>query len=111
MENSSVVKPIDIKQNGPLALEINWSDAHKSVYSTYELRLGCRCAHCVDEWSGKLRLEKNLIPKDIHPLTLEGVGRYGIKINWSDGHSTGIYSFDYLRKICPCDVCKNKVEN
>ena len=35
-------------------------------------------------------------------LNVEAVGHYAIKIDWSDGHNTGIYSFDHLRKICPC---------
>jgi len=33
------------------------------------------------------------------------VGNYAIQIEFTDGHSTGIYSFDYLRTICPCDAC------
>jgi len=39
-------------------------------------------------------------------LNVEAVGHYAIRIDWSDGHSSGIYSFDHLRKICGCAVCK-----
>jgi len=39
-------------------------------------------------------------------LSVESVGSYAIRIDWSDGHSTGIYSFDHFRKICPCEACK-----
>ncbi len=39
-------------------------------------------------------------------LNVEPVGHYAIRIEWSDGHNTGIYSFDHLRKICPCETCK-----
>jgi DUF971 family protein len=39
-------------------------------------------------------------------LSIEPVGSYAIRIDWSDGHSTGIYSFDHFRKICPCAACK-----
>ena len=39
-------------------------------------------------------------------LHVEEVGTYAIRIDWSDGHNTGIYSFDHLRQICPCNVCK-----
>ena len=53
-------------------------------------------------------------PDDLFPmykpalkmLSVEPVGSYAIRINWSDGHSTGIYSFDHFRKICPCAECK-----
>ena len=38
--------------------------------------------------------------------SLEPVGNYAIRINWSDGHSTGIYSYDHLRRICPCEECR-----
>jgi DUF971 family protein len=39
-------------------------------------------------------------------LHVEPVGQYAIRIDWSDGHNTGIYSFDHLRKICPCESCR-----
>ena len=106
MENSSVVTPIDIRQTGPLELGITWSDEHLSFYATRDLRLDCRCANCVDEWSGTIKVKKELVPPDVHPLNIESVGRYGLRIDWSDGHSTGIYTFDYLREICGCKKCK-----
>ncbi len=45
------------------------------------------------------------IPQDIRALKIAPVGQYGIHIDWSDGHTTGIYAFDLLRKMCPCTVC------
>ena len=42
----------------------------------------------------------------VYPLEIEYVGRYALRFQWSDGHSTGIYPFDMLRRICPCDVCE-----
>ena len=110
MENSTLLTPLEINQAGPLELEIKWADGHRSLYSTYDLRVGCRCANCVDEWSGKLRISEGSISRDVHPLTIEAVGRYGIKVQRSDGHSTGIYSFDYLRSLCGCGICKQKVK-
>jgi DUF971 family protein len=35
-------------------------------------------------------------------LSVEPVGNYAIRIHWSDGHSTGLYSWEHLRNICPC---------
>ena len=46
---------------------------------------------------------------DYPALNVEAIGAYAVKIDWSDGHKTGIYSFDYLRKICQCDACKDPV--
>ena len=45
------------------------------------------------------------VPDDIRALDIELVGRYAIQFTWSDGHSTGIYSFETLREICPCPEC------
>ncbi len=39
-------------------------------------------------------------------LGVEPVGNYAIRINWSDGHSTGIYSYEHFRAICQCEECK-----
>ena len=41
-------------------------------------------------------------------LNVEALGHYSIRIDWSDGHNTGIYSYDHLRKICSCAECKAK---
>ncbi|MBI4388426.1 MAG: DUF971 domain-containing protein [Candidatus Omnitrophica bacterium] len=109
MENSSVVTPISITQAGPLELEIKWADGHRSLYAAHALRLRCRCANCVDEWSGTQRISVDQIPADVHPLSVESVGRYGLRIAWSDGHSTGIYAFDYLRTLCGCEICKREI--
>ncbi len=38
--------------------------------------------------------------------SVEPVGSYAVRIYWNDGHSSGIYSFDHLRNICPCAECK-----
>ncbi len=102
---SEIAIPTEIKQAGPQELGIKWSDGHDSVYGCYNLRLHCRCANCVDEWNGAARLNREMVPTDVHPLTIESVGRYGLKINWSDGHSTGIYAYQSLRDYCECSLC------
>jgi DUF971 family protein len=43
--------------------------------------------------------------------SVEAVGSYAIRVYWNDGHSSGIYSFDHLRRICPCAECRAKREN
>jgi len=40
-----------------------------------------------------------------HPLAIVAVGQYAIRLAWSDGHASGVYSYDYLRRICPCSKC------
>ncbi len=46
------------------------------------------------------------VNQGIAPASLELVGRYAIRIWWQDGHSSGIYTFDYLRDLCPCQECR-----
>ena len=41
-------------------------------------------------------------------VEVEAVGNYAIRINWSDGHNAGIYSFEHFRKICPCPECQGQ---
>jgi len=91
--------PTDIRQHGATELAIQWSDGTESHYDVRELRLACACAHCVDEWSGEHRLDPASVPHDVHPIQVRSVGRYAIGVEWSDGHSTGIYSFKQLREL------------
>ncbi|OGW85097.1 MAG: hypothetical protein A3C35_02615 [Omnitrophica bacterium RIFCSPHIGHO2_02_FULL_46_11] len=105
MGNQQILIPLEIKQADRDTLLIRWQDGHESKYPSGYLRELCRCAGCVDEWSGAKRFDPSEIPADIHPLQIQGVGRYGIRVNWSDGHNTGIYTFQYLREICPCAKC------
>ncbi len=87
------------KKTDGKALIIHWNDGAKSEFGFSELRSVCPCAVCVNEWTGERMLDPAGIPKDIHPLKIHSVGRYAMGIHWSDGHSTGIYSYDFLRKL------------
>ncbi len=87
-------------------LRIEWDQhGHEGFYPARELRLACPCAGCVEEMSGRPRLDPVSIPLEVSPLGVALVGAYGIKIQWSDGHSTGIYTFERLRQSCPCARC------
>ena len=86
---------------------IEWDTAgHQSWFPARTLRLACPCAACVDEMSGRRLLDPQAIRDDIRPVSLGLVGGYGLRIQWSDGHGTGIYTFERLRSSCPCDVCR-----
>jgi len=103
------MKPIpkEIKSKTDL-LRILWSDGHASLYEPRDLRLACRCAACVDEWTNESLVQSERVPPDVKPLAIEVMGHYAIHIDWSDGHNTGIYTYDYLREVCACDECKQK---
>lgn len=83
--------------NGELG--IAWSDDRESYHPAFELRCACRCASCVDELTGRRLLDASDVPRDVRALEIHPVGNYGISIVWSDGHQTGIYTFERLREL------------
>lgn len=95
----AAITPRKIRQTGPRELAIVWADGHESHYDVRDLRLACACAHCINEWTGESRLDPSSVPLDVHPVKIEGVGRYAIQIEWSDGHGSGIYTFARLRAL------------
>lgn len=85
---------------------IEWDEqGHEGFYPARSLRLACPCAGCVEEVSGRPLLDPDRVPADIRPLSLALVGAYGLRVHWSDGHATGIYTFEQLLRLCPCDRC------
>jgi DUF971 family protein len=80
-------------------LSIRWGDGVTSEYEPWLLRTRCPCAGCVDEMTGVRTLRAESVPRDIHPQAIHYVGRYALQFVWSDGHSTGIYTFELLRKL------------
>jgi len=94
---SAVVK--EIRQAGPRTLEIEWADQTVSRFDVRQLRLACPCANCIDELTGKKTLDPATIPEDVKPVNIKSVGSYAISISWSDGHDTGIYSFERLKQM------------
>lgn len=91
--------PRSIRQLDAETLSITWTDGVESRYGVRDLRLACGCAECIDEWSGEPKLDPKKIPKDVRPKRIESVGRYAIQIAWSDGHDSGIYPFERLRRL------------
>ncbi len=91
--------PEQMEWKGGTVLKIQWKDGHESLYPWAQLRAACPCAACRE---GK-PLE---VDAAIHPVDVQPVGRYAIGIRWSDGHSTGIFSHEYLRSLCTCEACR-----
>lgn len=97
-------------------LEIDWQDGHRSAWTFAWLRDACPCATCVDERKNEGRRigqpkskPSELLPMykaPAKPASAHGVGRYALQFNWQDGHSGGIYSWEYLRRNCQCAECR-----
>ena len=80
-------------------LRIRWDDGVQTEASARELRLGCPCAACVEEWSGRRIVQAEQIPADVAISSVDAVGNYAVSIAFSDGHSTGIFSWKTLRGL------------
>ena len=95
---------------------IEWKDGHLSRYMFPFLRDACPCALCDEERTKSGREagqpvqtapgELLMYKAAAKPVSAEGVGKYAIKFNWNDGHQLGIYSWRWLRDICPCEECR-----
>jgi len=80
--------------------EFHWEDGRVSRLPFRYVRGECPCASCIDEWTGRRLLDLDTIPEDIKPTECSFTGNYALKIAWSDGHSTGLYTWDHLAEIC-----------
>lgn len=78
---------------------IKWPDGAVSRIPNKALRLACQCALCVQEFTGEPLLDPAGVPDDIRAEQVEPLGHYAVSIAWNDGHSSGIYSWEHLRRV------------
>ena len=99
------VQPTQLERVGDSELKITWSDGEQRLYRLRELRDRCPCATCREkraQQSTKPSLLPVLRETDMQPLRLLGmkpVGNYAYGIHFSDGHDTGIYTFELLKSL------------
>jgi DUF971 family protein len=123
-------KPASVKVHvsSGAGVDVTWSDGHSSHFEFAYLREQCPCAMCNDEREKKAEQQQNdeqlkrenaaqtpapaldspLLPifkAKLRAHAAHAVGNYALQIDFNDGHTTGIYSFDFLRTICPCQDC------
>jgi len=82
------------------ALLVSWADGLARKLPLVELRAQCMCARCVDEITGERIVDLEGIDPAIAITDLSLVGNYALKIVWSDGHSSGLYTWAHLRQLC-----------
>jgi DUF971 family protein len=78
---------------------VGWSDNSEVEITFHRLRCACPCAGCIDEMTGIKILNEASVPADIAPVQLAYSGNYAMKVTWSDGHNTGLYSWEFLQKL------------
>lgn len=116
MERFEDAEPQDIRVGRERhEVAIRWRDGHESRYSFDLLRRSCPCALCVDQRAGAAKpaaltlLSGPVVkPGEVRPREVKAVGRYAINFAWSDGHDAGIYTYGYLRRLCPCPACREE---
>lgn len=86
-------------------LRLTWTDGHQAEFDYTYLRGYCPCAGCQGHGTSTVEFRQPASP--VEPIDIRPVGNYAISIHWSDAHDTGIYRFDFLRRICPCESCRS----
>ena len=109
-------KSVKVHLTAGTGVEIEWQDGHVSEYTFPFLRDACPCAMCTEERQNAGRQpgdavrpgpgELVMFKASAKPTSAEPVGKYAIKFKWNDGHELGIYSWNWLREICPCEECQ-----
>jgi DUF971 family protein len=94
-----MLEPLQIVEENDSEISITWSDDVVTNYRASNLRRSCPCAGCVNEWTGEKMLDDKNIPDDLSFDHISIVGRYALNFHFSDGHDTGIFSFNFLRNL------------
>ena len=109
-------KSVQVHLTAGTGLDVEWKDGHRSSYSFQFLRDACPCALCDDERTKAGRRPGDpprtapgalpMFKAAAKALSAEQVGKYALRFQWNDNHDLGIYSWAYLREVCPCEECR-----
>ena len=114
---ASAITPakVQVMKSEGTGVFIDWKDGHQSEWTFAWLRHACPCATCNEERMQSGRVLGVAKPRPGGPLVLyeapprptevTPVGKYAVRFKWNDGHESGIYSWEYLRRVCQCDAC------
>ncbi len=95
--NQSVIK--SMCQSDDHTLSIVWGDGKEEHFRFSDLQKNCPCANCLDENTGKKLLDLKTVKENVRASSIRPVGRYGLQFQFTSGCSTGIYSFESLRRM------------
>lgn len=103
-------KPENIEiSNSDQEMVVEWADGHTSVYPLFGLRKNCPCVECrgghgqMDSFDRELFFVEGSRTYKVE--NVQQVGNHALKIFWDDGHSSGMYQWETLRNLCPCEEC------
>ena len=95
MQSNPTAVQLDLGAN---ELRVTWADDDASVFSGARLRFLCPCAQCRGHYPGQVPEPDWEAVKDVRLSHVEAVGNYALRLDFDDGHNTGIFSFDFLRR-------------
>lgn len=98
-EQSVTDRPKEVHLIDQTPPKIVWSDGKVSTFDHFQLRMACPCAACRSETTGERILKESDVPRDVKVVAANPVGRYGLNLGFSDGHASGIFTFDHLRAL------------
>lgn len=99
-----MAEPSKIIEESDSSISIEWSDGDTSRYEAPVLRKNCPCAGCINEWTGEKILKDEAVSDDITFSHISIVGRYALSFHFSDGHETGIFSFNFLKDMSESEL-------
>lgn len=115
---AAAIQPVSVRvdKTGGTGVAIDWKDGHKSHWTFAWLRDACPCATCVESREATGRRPGQAVPQPpaafpmfkpaVRPKEVAPVGRYALRFDWNDGHTSGIYSWHFLRSVCDCAECR-----
>jgi len=85
-------------------ITLRWDDGEEVVVSHRNLRLSCQCALCSNELTGERIFKEEHLKEAIAPKEITPLGNYAIGVSWNDGHASGIYPFERIKKIAQAET-------
>lgn len=97
------LNPTKINRPEPYLLRAEWADGFSAIISLEKFRRECPCAYCKGEKVGNKVYSEPIEVKDepgaFELVDLKPIGNYALAAKWKNGHDTGIYTWEYFRKI------------
>lgn len=98
LKHGGVARPkVAYKPGAGILVTLATGEQH--VVKPADLRKACRCAHCIEEFSGKPLLDPATVSDAIYPRSMQPMGNYAVAVTWSDGHNSSIYPYETILKL------------
>ena len=89
---------LEVIEDGAV-LRLTWEDAVRTQVTARTLRQQCPCAACVDEWTHQRTLDPATVSPEVTLREVRPAGNYALHLDFSDGHTTGIFNWKTLREL------------